>query len=279
MEVFVQLHSDLQRLILLNLTFDEQKKICDKFPNKLPMTCQPNDKVMIMRLDKDYNIQKPFTLRQYYDLIDRVSKSDKEFYYRQKMYGEYIKSECWTKKMVDNLINDEVFLKNHINDEDKCGDSLLINLVGINTPKDVIVNLIQDGANVNQINKVRQTPLIAAIDSGNIEFVQLLLDNGADIDYENTFGTRKITPLLFSFIIQEPEITKILIKNKANINYQDSDGSTALMYAAKIYNPILRKEIIQLLLDAGADPTIVNNKGQTYQDILDKWERIDKLED
>lgn len=55
-----------------------------------------------------------------------------------------------------------------------------------------------------------------------------------------------------------------LLKNGANVNAQSVNQITALGYAAWNGN----KDVILVLLDAGADVNIKNNKGQTFESIL-----------
>jgi hypothetical protein len=55
------------------------------------------------------------------------------------------------------------------------------------------------------------------------------------------------------------EIAKFLIENGADINFQNNEGSTALHTAAFF----CRTEIVKELLKNGADTGIVNNAGAT----------------
>jgi ankyrin repeat protein len=59
-----------------------------------------------------------------------------------------------------------------------------------------------------------------------------------------------------------PKVFKTLIEHKADINARDSRGYTPLLFAAE------RGINCRFLLDLGADPTIVNNKGRG----LELWE-------
>ena len=48
--------------------------------------------------------------------------------------------------------------------------------------------LLQEGADVNQVEDNGMTPLIYAAASGNLELVQLLLQSGADVSKEDGNG-------------------------------------------------------------------------------------------
>ena len=55
------------------------------------------------------------------------------------------------------------------------------------------------------------------------------------------------------------DIAKALLERRAKLNAQSKNGMTALMVAAAHNSP----PMIGLLMDAGADPTIKNKRGQT----------------
>lgn len=57
----------------------------------------------------------------------------------------------------------------------------------------------------------------------------------------------------------KPEIIRVLIKGGANVNQRTGSGSTALMGAQT-------PEVAQLLLDAGANPTLVDDDGYSAWD-------------
>ena len=81
--------------------------------------------------------------------------------------------------------------------------------------------LIEKGANVNDVetgerrkgNGTRNTPLISAVGSGKMEFVELLVKNGADINYQNEFGQSAFSK---SVMLRKYEISFYLLQNEAN---------------------------------------------------------------
>ncbi len=62
------------------------------------------------------------------------------------------------------------------------------------------------------------------------------------------------TPLKVSVVWGDVAATNLLIKAGADVNAKNEDGFTALHHAA-VRNS---EQLVQLLLDAGADPTIAN---------------------
>jgi len=70
------------------------------------------------------------------------------------------------------------------------------------------------------------------------------------------------------------EYNKMMIKSGADINLQDADGDTPLHNAASCRN----LELVKILYQAGADPSITNNKGELAADVARGDELIDYLE-
>ena len=104
------------------------------------------------------------------------------------------------------------------------------------------------------------TPLIFATHLGDKEIVKLLLDAGANPDYEDSFGS---TALRWAAHDGNEEILKMLIDANADVNLADKkDKMTALHYAAYRND----HEITKILLAAGADPLAENAEGETPVD-------------
>ena len=90
------------------------------------------------------------------------------------------------------------------------------------------------------------TPLILAIAVGNIEIIELLLADGADV---NAKAESDVTPLLLSIFKKDKRITELLLAHGADVNVKMEGGITPLHIAYAVGN----KEIIGLLIASGAD--------------------------
>jgi uncharacterized protein len=117
---------------------------------------------------------------------------------------------------------------------------------------DLVSSLLQHGSDpdlfgIPDTKGNLTTPLMAAAANGHLETVQLLADEGADLEKVNDVGD---TVLMDVCKRPYPEIVKLLIKKGANVNAMGKDGYTALIYAACQG----QVETIRLLLAAGADP-------------------------
>ncbi|GME66805.1 unnamed protein product [[Candida] boidinii] len=124
--------------------------------------------------------------------------------------------------------------------KDASGRSLLQRVCAKGNYKEA-QSLIKMGANVNESDYAGNTPLHEAALEGFSSIVNLLLDHGADINKQS--------------------------------GYMDLD--TALIDAASN----LHLDVVSILLERGADPTLVNVQGDTALDALDRDRDINDLED
>ena len=87
--------------------------------------------------------------------------------------------------------------------------------------------------------------------------VDVLLTNGASVSATDSRWNK--TALTWTAEIGSPDTLKILLSHGANVHHQDKQGSSALHYAGAN----ARNESIKLLLDAGADPNLLDLEGCT----------------
>ena len=92
--------------------------------------------------------------------------------------------------------------------------------------------------------------LCYAVDEGNIPLVKALLAQGLSV---NTLGPCTESMLIRAAQFSQVEAARILLEHGANVNYQDNTCCTALKDA--VVEGSL--EMVTLLLDAGADMTIL----------------------
>lgn len=111
--------------------------------------------------------------------------------------------------------------------------------------------------------KAPQVDIHTAVVTGNQEALRQHIAAGTAINTRDPFGGS--SPLITAAVFGKADMAKILIDAGADLNFQNNDGSTALISAAFFGRP----EIVQLLLDAGADKTIKNKYGATaYESVI-----------
>jgi|GEM_PF-2481426 len=95
------------------------------------------------------------------------------------------------------------------------------------------------------------TELQLAAARGQADRVDVLLDQGANVDEANKYGK---TALMLAAEAGHSDTIAALLKRNAQANLQDIDGMTPLMFAAANGHA----DAIKVLLDKGADPNVTN---------------------
>lgn len=124
-----------------------------------------------------------------------------------------------------------------------------------------IVNLlIKLKADIKIQNKDNQTLLHIACLNGNKDIILLLLQNNMDANAKDNFG---YTPIYYAI---NKKIAKLLISKGANINNKSEYRGNTVLHCAIIKG---NKDIVELLLELGADTTIKNDQGFVAADIAE----------
>lgn len=118
-----------------------------------------------------------------------------------------------------------------------------------------------------------------AVVSNSMEAVKQHIAAGTNINEKDPFGGS--SPLISAALFGKTEMAKILIDAGADINFQNNEGSTALHTAAFFCRP----EIVKMLLEKNADKTIKNKYNSTahesvagpYADLKPTYEMLEKM--
>lgn len=106
----------------------------------------------------------------------------------------------------------------------------------------------------------KEQDLYKAITQNNVEQVAKLLQDGANPNYTVLAGSFSMTMLSAAINVSKNiDIVELLLKNKADVNAKDVFNTTALMYAASSGN----KEMVELLLSYNADVNASDGQGNT----------------
>lgn len=135
---------------------------------------------------------------------------------------------------------------------------------------DQIMALLASGANLDaRSQKSGDTALHFASYFRHLDIVRELIVSGADVNarnYESGF-----TPLMQATIRGNIEIARYLIGKGADVNATANSGNTALMLTA-IPSLKVPLDLVQLLIDNGADLSIRNAYGYTALEIAENFD-------
>ena len=112
--------------------------------------------------------------------------------------------------------------------------------------------LAAQGSNINiQIDEELRTPLMLAVDSGNIPLIQLLIRLGVDLNLRDENGS---TALMRALRAKKGNLAKLLIDAGADVNLVDHENSTPIIMAAVMGDV----QLLGSLLQKGASPDHYN---------------------
>ena len=104
------------------------------------------------------------------------------------------------------------------------------------------------GANVNAVNPYNLTPLLEASGGEQLEMTRYLIGQGAEIDYT---GMREGSPLMLAAYMGQLEFLRLFLEAGANANLAMPNGGETALHMAAVTG---KTTAAKMLLDAGADP-------------------------
>ena len=106
------------------------------------------------------------------------------------------------------------------------------------------------------------TGIRTAVVENKPELVKQHIDAGTDLDQRSPIDQEQNSALMLAAVFGRTGIAKGLIAAGAKLDLVDVRGATALHKAAFLCH----EDIVKLLLEKGADPSIKNNEGHTALD-------------
>jgi ankyrin repeat protein len=159
-------------------------------------------------------------------------------------------------ELLQRLINQ----KPNLNARDANGYTPLHQAVRWAVP-DHTTRLLAAGANIQAAATDGMTPLMLACRESKAEHIDLLLRHGAALNHTDAKGRTALFYAANPYTSYQSERgLATLLKAKPDLGVQDANGNTALTLCVMLSG---KAPLVQLLMQAGADPTTPNKKGQT----------------
>jgi len=121
------------------------------------------------------------------------------------------------------------------------GESVLACALRARCDMDLLMLLIESGADIFDFDEEGVSILDMAITYDNIDMVNYLIDNGMDVNQTNRRSG--FTSLMAAACYGRVQIVKILLQNNANQTAKDSKGFSAIDFARKMN----KKSVLELL--------------------------------
>eukprot|EP01134_Creolimax_fragrantissima_P003853 CFRG3853T1 len=134
---------------------------------------------------------------------------------------------------------------------------------------DVVKCLLDQGSNINSLNKKNLTPLLVASERGHHKIVNTLVNHGADCNVVDSNGATALAVACFCGNVEVAEVLLKLLPSRLLLNTPDELGCTPLWLAAKQGNLTL----VKILSEAGADRTLKGDEGLTSAEIAAKAQK------
>ncbi|WP_194918866.1 ankyrin repeat domain-containing protein [Catenulispora rubra] len=125
--------------------------------------------------------------------------------------------------------------------------------------KRALTTLLDAGADPSQPGIGGDTVLHLAAKVDDPSYLRLLLEHGADPNAPN--GTTQAPPLDAALMNATDDAFDLLLAHHADPNRPDRVGNTPLHVSAEVH----KTQCILQLLQEGADPTLRNSHGDTFQ--------------
>lgn len=218
----------------------------------------------------------------------RKKSHDKKLIKKLILIFIFISLHAFSKNFQAN--NDELFIQYiQLNDKEKLRDLIVNNNINKDVLNRELLNvydinilkiLIENGANVNYIcgeytifDNLIQSIVTENNSDGYYISLKYLLNHGLNPNLKNEKGE---TPLFKIYLANYFDLAKepleLLLKYGANIDFKNNEGLTPL--SNEVSNNTL--DLVQLFLEKGANPYVLNNKGEDVFDLV-KSEKMKKL--
>ena len=117
-------------------------------------------------------------------------------------------------------------------------------------------NLSNDISQLTATNNNGEFPIHKAVQAKNMEIVEYLIEQGADVNTKTKFDS---TPLQYAAFFDSFPVLQVLIEKGASVNDVNQLGASALLYSANKGN----LDNAKLLIENGADLKFVSNTQNT----------------
>jgi len=134
--------------------------------------------------------------------------------------------------------------------------------------KSVDALLQSPATEVDSRNSADETALMLICLKGQLDLARRLIERGADV---NKTGW---APLHYAATNGHGDVIRLLLEHHAYIDAESPNGTTPLMMAASYGSPVA----VKILLEAGADPLIKNQRGLTAIDFAEGAQRRESSE-
>ena len=141
------------------------------------------------------------------------------------------------------------------------GGTTAVTAAAANEHVDVARALVDAGADVDLQDDDRSNPLLLCGENGSVALLREVLRGDPDLGATNRYGGVALIPASDRGHV---DMVRALLETEIDVDHVNRLGWTALLEAVMLGDGgPAHQEIVRMLLDAGADPSIADNDGVT----------------
>jgi ankyrin repeat protein len=148
-------------------------------------------------------------------------------FYESFIYEKVMKDKMWNRALLVKLLEDEIYLKRHIDMKDMDSCTALI-YAARDLDEETIKFLLDAGADINATDRYGKGALWKALFRSDNRNAKLLINAGPDINIQEH---QDWTCLMFASWSGNEDCLKLLLEKGADTTLKNSSGATALSLA------------------------------------------------
>ncbi|KAI0096405.1 hypothetical protein GGR51DRAFT_568369 [Nemania sp. FL0031] len=196
---------------------------------------------------------KSFDVRSWARLYNKLVRRHSGLIYKSEMPPNmlYAFAELDYSQLISTVVRDDPVI--HVYEEEFEYPLFAALHLGHRKAVDALLQIGEFQADTE--STLRHTPVTRAIKERHKRVVEMLLNNGADLDLRHTNSE---TPLLYATYLLYLEMVKLLLDKGAQTDLRNNSGETPLLRATRLGNEAIAKH-----LSAGAHVNVYDNTGMT----------------
>lgn len=191
--------------------------------------------------------------------VDELTKKNLEFLHKVLSEEAYAADQTYKGTLINELLI--TVSPSEEESEEMLGEEIeipktkttLLGQAAAENLYSLVVQLLQEGADVMAGENDGHTPLHSAAEEGHLDIIKLLLDKGADINAKSVQGHTPLYEVVSNKKLKNTrEVMDFLFQHGATLDAQDNSGFPLIIVAAQAGN----KQAVEFLIDHGIDPNI-----------------------
>ena len=139
----------------------------------------------------------------------------------------------------------------------------------VETSQESMVKVLLDHGGLKDVTvgpTLKATSLHLAVSRGKLTIIEMILKAGADTNEKDQWGNAPLHRSSLASSTHLAQIVGLLLKFGAQVNLGNHYANTPLHLAVYFGRP----DVVQMILDTGPDPNLLNSRGETAWDVAQK---------